>query len=84
MHHPTDLANRFGIEPRDIEELIAEGLIHPQAANGGELRLRPTDLEWIEILANLRKVGLTPRAWLSSWRPQRVRRLNERFDTMGG
>ncbi len=54
-----DLASRFDIEPRDIEELISEGLIHPQSADGEGLRLRPTDLEWIEILANLRQVGLT-------------------------
>ena len=53
------LAQRFGIEPLDIEELIAEGLIHPQTAESSELRLRPADLQWIEILSNLRKVGLT-------------------------
>jgi len=53
------LAKQYNIETADIQELIAEGLIHPQVAQGNELRLRPTDLEWIEILSNLRKVGLT-------------------------
>ena len=53
------LAARFGIERVDIEELISEGLIHPQTADNETLRLRPADLQWIQILTNLRRAGLT-------------------------
>ena len=53
------LATHFGIEREDIDELIAEGLIHPQTSDNETLRLRPADLQWIEILTNLRRAGLT-------------------------
>ena len=53
------LATRFGIEREDIDELINEGLIHPQTSDNETLRLRPADLQWIEILTNLRRAGLT-------------------------
>lgn len=55
----SKLADRYNIEAQDIEELISENIIHPQNAQGSELKLRPADLHWIEILSNLRKVGLT-------------------------
>lgn len=53
------LAARFGIEREDIEELITEGLIHPQTSDNETLKLRPADLQWIRILTNLRRAGLT-------------------------
>ena len=49
---------RFGIEREDIEELITEGLIHPQTSDNETLS-SDQDLQWIEILTNLRRAGLT-------------------------